>query len=62
MPTNKIQTGLRLQEATYGKLRTLAIQENCSLNNLIEYVLQQYLNVYEAEHGSLPVFSEDEQT
>lgn len=62
MPTNKIQTGLRLQEVTYGKLRTLAVQENRSLNNLIEYVLQQYLDAYEAEHGSLPVFSEDAQT
>ena len=40
MPTNKIQTGLRLPETTYGKLRTLSVRENRSLNNLIEYILQ----------------------
>ena len=60
MPTNKIQTGLRLSETTYGKLRTLSVRENRSLNNLIEYILQQYLEAYEADHGPLSVFSEDE--
>ena len=60
MPTNKIQTGLRLPETTYGKLRTLSVRENRSLNNLIEYILQQYLEAYEAEHGPLSVFSEEE--
>ena len=60
MPTNKIQTGLRLSETAYGKLRTLAVRENRSLNNLIEHVLQQYLEAYEAEHGPLSVFSEEE--
>ena len=60
MPTNKIQTGLRLPETTYGKLRILSARENRSLNNLIEYILQQYLEAYEAEHGPLSVFSEEE--
>ena len=60
MPTNKIQTGLRLPETTYGKLRILSVRENRSLNNLIEYILQQYLEAYEADHGPLSVFSEDE--
>ena len=60
MPTNKIQTGLRLPETTYGKLRTLSVRENRSLNNLIEYILQQYLEAYEADHGQLSVFSEEE--
>ena len=60
MPTNKIQTGLRLPETTYGKLRTLSARENRSLNNLIEYILQQYLEAYEVDHGPLSVFSEEE--
>ena len=59
MPTNKIQTGLRLSEAAYGKLRTLAVRENRSLNNLIEYVLQQYLDTYEADHGPIQVFRDE---
>ena len=60
MPTNKIQTGLRLPETTYGKLRTLSVRENRSLNDVIEYILQQYLEAYEADHGPLSVFSEEE--
>ena len=60
MPTNKIQTGLRLPETTYGKLRILSVRENRSLNNLIEYILQQYLEAYEVDHGPLSVFSEEE--
>ena len=59
MPTNKIQTGLRLPETTY-ELRTLSARENRSLNNLIDYILQQYLEAYEADHGPLSVFSEEE--
>lgn len=54
MATIKIQTGLRLDEVTYGKLKTLSQQEGRSLNNLIEYVLRQYLSEYEKEHGVLP--------
>ena len=63
MPTNKIQTGLRLPETTYGKLRTLSVRENRSLNNLMEdgiYFATQYLEAYEADHGPLSVFSEEE--
>ena len=44
MATSKIQTGLRLSEPLYERLKTLAEQEGRSLNNLIEYVLQQYVN------------------
>lgn len=43
MATTKIQTGLRLNEALYERLKLLAEQEGRSLNNLIEYVLQQYV-------------------
>ena len=34
MPTNKIQTGLRLSERTYEKARALSMIEQRSLNNL----------------------------
>lgn len=56
MATTKIQTGLRLPEPTLEKLRSVAVLEQRSLNNLIEYVLQQYLDEYETAHGviSLP--------
>lgn len=53
MPTNKIQTGLRLSERTYEKARALSIVEQRSLNNLIEYIVQKYIEDYEAQNGPL---------
>lgn len=53
MATNKIQTGLRLNEIAYDKLRILSSREARSLNNLIEYVLQRYIDEYEATHGPI---------
>ena len=59
MATNKIQTGLRLNEATYEKLRLLSAKESRSLNNLIEYVLQNYLDDYEDSHGPIEVMESE---
>jgi len=53
MATNKIQTGLRLPELTYDKLRTLAVRETRSLNNLIEYIIQKYIEDYEETNGPI---------
>ncbi len=54
MAKSKIQTGLRLEEEAYEKLKTLSAQEGRSLNNLVEYIIRCYLAEYEAEHGPLP--------
>ena len=59
MATNKIQTGLRLNETVYEKLRVLSSRDSRSLNNLIEYVLQRYLDEYEAANGAISVPSEE---
>lgn len=59
MPTIKIQTGLRLDEETYGKLKTLADQEGRSLNNLAEYIIRRYLADYEAAHGELLLYQDE---
>lgn len=59
MATNKVQTGLRLNESVYTKIRYLSAKEQRSLNNLIEYVLQQYVENYEKEHGPIPVQPDD---
>lgn len=56
MAVVKIQTGLRIDEATYGKLKTLSQQEGRALNNLVEHIIRQYLLAYEKEHGVLPEF------
>lgn len=59
MAVIKIQTGLRLDEVTYGKLKTLSVKENRSLNNLAEYIIRQYLADYEEENGVLPEFQDE---
>lgn len=55
MAVSKIQTGLRIDEATYGKLKTISESENRSLNNLVEYILKSYLHDYEKKNGAIPV-------
>ena len=51
MATSKIQTGLRLEEDLYEKLRVLAKSEGRSLNNLCEYVLRLYVEKEEGKFG-----------
>ncbi len=53
MAKSKVQTGLRLNEPTYDKLRALAVRETRSLNNLIEYILQRYIEEYEETNGTI---------
>lgn len=53
MATFKIQTGLRIDETTYEKLKNLAFLENRSINNLIEYIVKRYLEDYEEKNGHI---------
>lgn len=53
MATAKIQTGLRLDEELYNKLKILSEKEGRSLNNLVEFIVRQYVSEYEAKSGSL---------
>lgn len=55
MAVSKIQTGLRISEETYAKLKTLSVKENRSLNNLVEYIIQKYLDDFEKSNGSIPL-------
>ena len=55
MAVSKIQTGLRITETTYAKLKTLSMQENRSINNLVEYIIQRYLNDFEKSNGVIPL-------
>ena len=60
MRTSKIQTGLRIDEGTYRKLKTISENENRSLNNLIEFIIKKYLSDYEMMHGVIrPIPSRD---
>ena len=55
MAVLKIQTGLRIDEVTYGKLKTVAECENRSINNFVEHIIKQYLSEYEKKNGTIPV-------
>ena len=59
MATSKIQTGLRLNELVYEKLKVISTFEQRSLNNLIEFIVQKYVDEYEQLNGS--VLKSDEQ-
>lgn len=58
MAVIKIQTGLRIDEVTYGKLKTIALQEGRTLNNLVEQIIRLYLAQYEEEHGVVPEYQD----
>ncbi len=58
MPNTKIQTGIRLDESLYSKLKTIAKLEGRTLNNLNEYILRRFIVDYEREHG--PVQENDD--
>ena len=51
MAVSKIQTGLRLEESVYEKLKVLATEEGRSLNNLVEQLVKRFISDYEAQHG-----------
>lgn len=53
MAIPKIQTGLRIDEETYGKLKTLSENDNRSINNFVEYIVKQYISDYESKHGTI---------
>jgi hypothetical protein len=53
MAVSKIQTGLRIDETTYGKLKTISEIESRSINNLVEYIIKAYLVDYEKRNGSV---------
>lgn len=50
----KIQTGLRLEEDLYAKVKFLAEEEGRSINNLVEYIVRRYIADYEEKNGPLP--------
>lgn len=59
MPTNKIQTGLRLNETIYEKVKVISTREQRSMNNFIEFVVQRYIEEYERKNGEVEIPLED---
>lgn len=59
MATNKRVFTLRLQDEVFDKLELISKNEHRSLTNLIEYVLLQYIEQYENEHGEIQISEEE---
>jgi hypothetical protein len=55
MAVDKIQTGLRLESDLLRKITYVAKYEKRSLNAQLEYVIQCFVEQYEAEKGTIPV-------
>jgi predicted DNA-binding protein len=54
----KIQTGIRIEESLYGKLKAIAKLEGRTVNNLNEYIIRRYVAEYEAKHGPVPEYQD----
>lgn len=59
MATNKIPTMLRLPAEMHNKIKKLSDIEHRSMNAEIEYVIANYISEYEAQHGPIPVETDD---
>ena len=55
MATNKIQTGIRFEPELLYKITYVAKDNKRSLNAQLEYIAQNCVREYEAEHGPIPV-------
>lgn len=47
----KVQTGLRLDEDLYEKVKIIAEADGRSINNLVEFIVRCYVAEHEKAHG-----------
>ena len=52
MPSRK-QIGLRLSDDLHAKIVILAKRDRRSINNIVEYIVQEYIAEYEKENGEI---------
>ena len=53
--TDKIQTGIRLEEEALKKIRYVAKKEKRTLNSMVEFLVECKINQFESENGSIPL-------
>lgn len=58
MATNKIQTGIRFEPELLFKIAFIAKENKRSLNAQLEFLAQNCVREYEADHGAIPVDEE----
>lgn len=54
----KIQTGIRIEETLYNKLKTIAENEGRSVNNLNEFIIRRFVAEYESKHGPVQEYQD----
>lgn len=59
MPSLLPLRGVRMEDDLYLKLRYIAKENNRSYNQEAVYVLRQYVERYEREHGGISVDTDD---
>lgn len=59
MPTKKPVVQVVLEEKYYKKLKALAEPDKRSCSNQSARIIEQYIDNYEKEHGTIPVESEN---
>ena len=55
MPTKKPIIQSVVRNSTYKKVQYLAAQEERSTSNMGAYIIEQYIEQYEKEHGTIPI-------
>ena len=58
---SKVQTGLRIDEKVYLKLKTLAVKDHRSINSIILRAVDDYIEDYESRKGPIPEFSDQDE-
>ena len=59
MPTKKPTLQAVVEKETYLKIKQLAKEEKRSLSNYTTKIIEDYINIYEAEHGNIPINNEN---
>lgn len=59
MPSNKSPFTLRIEDRIFDKMRIASKKEHHSMNNMIEYILLEYLKEYESKNGEIVVDYEE---
>ena len=54
----KIQTGIRIEESLYNKLKAIAELEGRSVNNLNEFIIRRFVSDYEAKNGPITEYQD----
>ena len=55
MATSKRQVLIRVQPEDYKKLKAISIKNHRSVSNLLEWLMLNFINDYETNHGKISV-------